>query len=82
MRAGLATALAVAALLAGGCAEESSTADGCSTDYRGQYLDPALGDYDCEGNEGNGPGYVTGTVTVVGTDVFGLDRDGDGTGCD
>ena len=39
--------------------------DTCSSDYEGQCLDPPVVDYDCEGNEGNGPGYVTGSVTVV-----------------
>jgi hypothetical protein len=38
-----------------------------------------VGDYDCEGGSGNGPHY---TGTVTGDDVFDLDRDGDGTGCD
>ena len=36
---------------------------------------------DCVGGEGNGPAYVTGPVRVIGTDVYDLDRDGDGLGC-
>ena len=48
--------------------------------YEGACLDPSAADYDCEGGSGDGPDY-TGTVTVVGDDHFGLDRDGDGVGC-
>ena len=43
---------------------------------------PIDSDVDCEGGRGNGPSYVRGPVKVVRTDVYGLDRDGDGTGCD
>lgn len=39
-----------------------------------------MSDYDCEGGSGDGPGY-TGPVTVVGSDDYDLDRDGDGRGC-
>ena len=38
-------------------------------------------DVDCVGGSGNGPEY-TGRVTVIGPDVYELDADGDGTGCD
>ena len=31
---------------------------------------------------GNGPAYVRGPVTVVGTDIYDLDRDGNGIGCE
>lgn len=34
-------------------------------------------DYDCAGGSGNGP-YYAGVVRVIGSDVFDLDRDGDG----
>jgi hypothetical protein len=44
-------------------------------------LDPNASDYDCEGGSGDGPGY-TGFVTVKGPDEYGLDSDGDGTGCE
>jgi hypothetical protein len=40
-----------------------------------------VSDVDCRGGGGNGPYYV-GRVRVVGPDVFGLDRDGDGIGCE
>ncbi len=39
-------------------------------------------DVDCKGGSGNGPSYVQGPVRVIGTDVYDLDRDGDGIGCD
>jgi endonuclease YncB( thermonuclease family) len=53
----------------------------CHPSYRGACLDPNAYDYDCEGGSGNGPLY-TGRVEVVGSDDFGLDRDGDGVGCE
>ncbi len=34
------------------------------------------------GDTGNGPAYVYGPVYVVGYDIYGLDRDGDGVGCE
>jgi resuscitation-promoting factor RpfB len=37
-------------------------------------------DVDCAG--GSGPAYVSGTVRVIGTDIYHLDRDGDGVACD
>ncbi|MFE5478097.1 MULTISPECIES: hypothetical protein [unclassified Nocardia] len=42
---------------------------------------PIVSDVDCEGGSGNGPVY-TGRVTVIGPDDYGLDRDGDGIGCE
>jgi len=42
---------------------------------------PQGSDVDCAGGSGNGPRYV-GRVTVTGSDPYGLDRDGDGIGCD
>lgn len=53
----------------------------CHPSYTGACLDPNASDYDCIGGSGNGPKY-TGKVYVVGPDVFGLDRDGDGIGCE
>lgn len=43
---------------------------------------PNTSDVDCGGGSGDGPVYANGTVQVVGPDVYDLDRDGDGTGCD
>ncbi len=42
---------------------------------------PITSDVDCAGGSGNGPAYV-GRVTVIGPDVYGLDNDGDGVGCE
>jgi hypothetical protein len=60
--------------------QESEVAEECDPNYSG-CLDPHSPDYDCVGGEGDGPDY-TGTVEVLGYDEFGLDRDGDGIGCD
>jgi hypothetical protein len=59
----------------------SPPASACDPNYEGACLDPSASDYDCEGGSGDGPEY-TGTVTVVGDDPFGLDRDGDGIACE
>lgn len=53
----------------------------CHSSYEGACLDPNASDYDCLGGSGNGPLY-TGPVKVVGPDVFRLDSDGDGLGCE
>jgi hypothetical protein len=53
----------------------------CHPSYKGACLDPRASDYDCRGGSGNGPRY-TGRVRVVGPDVFRLDADGDGWGCE
>jgi hypothetical protein len=39
-------------------------------------------DVDCPQGGGNGPSYAPGEVRVIGTDVYGLDADHDGIGCD
>jgi hypothetical protein len=52
----------------------------CNPNYSGACLDrPA--DYDCLSGPGDGPNY-TGTVSVIGVDVYDLDRDGNGIGCE
>lgn len=48
-------------------------ADGCV---------PIASDVDCGGGSGNGPAYFYGTARVVGRDIYGLDRDGDGIACE
>lgn len=55
-------------------------ADRCDPNY--SPCVPIASDVDCASGHGDGPGYVSGPVKVVGTDVYGLDRDGDGTGCE
>lgn len=54
---------------------------GCDPNYAGACV-PIASDVDCAGGSGNGPAYVRGPVTVVGSDIYGLDRDGDGLGCE
>jgi hypothetical protein len=57
-------------------------APNCDPNYSGACLTPGIGDYDCGGGSGNGPNYVWVTVRVVGYDVYGLDGDNDGYGCE
>jgi len=81
---GTSLALAIACFLTigvmTGCGSDSSGA-ACDPNYEGACLDPNAADYDCAGGSGNGPEY-TGRVTVVGSDPYGLDADGDGIGCE
>jgi len=51
----------------------------CDPNYSGCV--PIASDVDCAGGSGNGPAY-TGMVRVIGVDIYGLDRDGDGVGCE
>jgi len=62
--------------------DDGDASDGCDPSYEGACLNPAAYDYDCAGGSGDGPEYVDGPVDVVGDDHYGLDRDGDGVGCD
>jgi resuscitation-promoting factor RpfB len=57
------------------------TAEECDPNYEGACV-PIASDVDCAGGSGNGPSYVRGPVYVVGTDIYDLDRDGDGVGCE
>lgn len=43
---------------------------------------PIASDVDCAGGNGNGPAYVEGPVKVIGKDIYRLDRDGNGIGCE
>ncbi|WP_048876284.1 hypothetical protein [Saccharomonospora saliphila] len=52
----------------------------CDPNYSGCV--PVASDVDCAGGSGNGPAYVSGPVRVTGSDIYGLDRDGDGIACD
>ncbi|RFA12233.1 hypothetical protein B7R22_17390 [Subtercola boreus] len=61
--------------------EDAGAASGCDPNYEGACV-PIDSDVDCAGGSGNGPSYVRGPVTVVGDDIYGLDRDGDGVGCE
>ena len=53
----------------------------CDENYTGACV-PIAFDVDCAGGGGNGPAYVRGPVTVVGTDKYKLDTDHDGVGCE
>lgn len=53
----------------------------CDSNYSGACV-PIARDVDCLGKGGNGPAYVQGPVAVVGNDVYELDRDGNGVGCE
>lgn len=53
----------------------------CHANYSGKCV-PIASDVDCAGGSGNGPANVRGPVRVVGSDVYGLDRDRDGWGCE
>jgi hypothetical protein len=65
----------------GSTSRSSRSSEDCDPNYEGACLDPNAIDYDCEGGSGDGPQYI-GRVQVVGDDHYGLDRDGDGAGCD
>lgn len=52
----------------------------CDPNYSGCV--PIASDVDCSGGSGNGPAYVTGPVKVIGRDIYDLDRDGNGWGCE
>jgi hypothetical protein len=58
--------------------EQSSA---CDPNYSDPCV-PIASDVDCAGGSGNGPEYVEGPVTVDGDDIYELDRDGNGTGCE
>lgn len=52
----------------------------CDSNYSGCV--PIASDVDCAGGSGNGPAYVRGPVYVIGSDIYDLDRDGDGVACE
>ena len=52
----------------------------CDPNYTGCV--PIASDVDCAGGSGNGPAYVRGPVRIIGTDIYDLDADGDGWGCE
>jgi hypothetical protein len=59
----------------------STTKPNCHPSYEGKCV-PFASDVDCAGGSGNGPVYIQGPVRVVGPDVYDLDRDNDGWGCE
>lgn len=61
-------------------ATETQTTNQCHSNYSGCV--PIASDVDCAKGSGNGPKYVQGPVIVTGYDVYGLDADNDGIGCE
>jgi hypothetical protein len=53
----------------------------CDPNYSGACV-PIASDVDCAGGKGDGPAYVKGPVDVIGDDIYGLDGDRDGVGCE
>jgi hypothetical protein len=53
----------------------------CDPNYSGACV-PIASDVDCAGGSGNGPAYVKGPVKVIGTDIYKLDADHNGWGCE
>jgi resuscitation-promoting factor RpfB len=60
---------------------QTAEAGQCDPNYSEQCV-PIASDVDCAGGKGNGPAYVSGPVYVVGADLYGLDRDKNGIGCE
>lgn len=56
-------------------------AQDCDANYGGVCV-PVASDVDCAGGSGNGPAYVAGPVYIIGSDIYDLDRDGDGVACE
>lgn len=54
---------------------------GCDSNYADACV-PVSSDVDCAGGSGDGPAYFDGVARVVGSDVYGLDRNGDGYACE
>lgn len=52
----------------------------CDPNYSGCV--PISSDVDCAGGSGNGPAYVNGPITVIGSDIYKLDTDHDGIACE
>lgn len=73
----LRTALLISTILV----QSPAAAESCDPNYTGACV-PIASDVDCAGGNGNGPAYVLGPIYVVGTDIYELDRDGDGVACD
>ncbi|MDR7110888.1 hypothetical protein J2X03_000744 [Microbacterium trichothecenolyticum] len=56
-------------------------AGNCDSNYADACV-PIDSDVDCAGGSGNGPSYFSGIARVVGSDIYDLDRDGDGLACE
>jgi hypothetical protein len=56
-------------------------ASGCDSNYADACV-PIASDVDCAWGTGDGPAYFDGVARVVGSDVYGLDRNNDGWACE
>jgi hypothetical protein len=88
------SAISLLALMAAGCSicaprnkenrntltTVNASASQCDPNYSGCV--PIASDVDCAGGGGDGPAYVKGPIKVIGRDIYGLDRDGDGVACE
>ena len=70
-----------AGLVGAGCMGGGPPPPACDGNYADGCV-PIASDVDCEGGSGDGPAYVAGPVRVVGVDVYQLDADNDGWGCE
>lgn len=72
------------AAVATGAAVIAACSNGCgSPTYKPtNYYSNKGPDRDCAGGGGDGPIYVQGPFRLIGPDVYGLDRDGDGIACE
>jgi hypothetical protein len=52
----------------------------CDPNYSGCV--PISRDVDCAGGQGDGPAYLDTAVRITGSDIYDLDRDGDGWACE
>lgn len=59
-----------------------AAAEECDPNYANPPCVPIASDVDCAGGRGNGPAYVKGPVKVIGRDIYRLDRDRNGIGCE
>jgi uncharacterized protein YabE (DUF348 family) len=59
----------------------TKTVSSCDPNYSGACV-PIASDVDCAGGGGDGPAYVQGPVRVIGTDIYRLDADHNGIGCE
>ena len=53
----------------------------CDPNYGGACV-PIASDVDCASGSGNGPAYLSEEATVIGEDIYDLDRDNDGLACE
>ncbi|WP_228484553.1 G5 domain-containing protein [Microbacterium cremeum] len=61
--------------------EPAQPGGSCDANYADACV-PIDSDVDCAGGSGNGPSYFSGVARVVGSDIYDLDRDGDGLACE